>query len=332
MIVLRKILLSFLRGFTPGYNRVMLALLIGLLPSGFAYGQDFDAVERRLGSAVAEGEITLSQAQVMLNALKAARKTHTPQKANNPRNASPLEELRTGIDQRLRHLRDDLRKKVVSKKITQKEMEQKYNAAERQMWDYYREAEMQNQHGESKTRKAHPLEEVRTAIEKRLRNLREELRKQVATKKITQKEMETRYEAAERKMWRQFRESEMEKHPPERKQPKAQAPKNLKQGDEKGLRQLGENLRQQVAAKKITQQEMEKRYKAAERQVRARQQKDGQSNQGNVSRDGSIQRVRKIEEAMKAGKISREEGVRAIEETKRGTKPPTRRRQKTTGK
>ena len=49
----------------------VLALAMGLLPFGIAYGQDYDAVERRLGAAVADGEITLSQAQTMMRALRA---------------------------------------------------------------------------------------------------------------------------------------------------------------------------------------------------------------------------------------------------------------------
>ena len=41
-----------------------------VLPVGLTYAQDFDAVERKLGEAVAEGELSLEQAVVMMEALR----------------------------------------------------------------------------------------------------------------------------------------------------------------------------------------------------------------------------------------------------------------------
>ncbi len=52
-----------------------------LLPLGVAYGQDYDAVQRRLGKAVGEGEITLQQANAMMAALKKSAAA-TPAKKN----------------------------------------------------------------------------------------------------------------------------------------------------------------------------------------------------------------------------------------------------------
>ena len=45
-------------------------VLIGFSPLGIVDGQDFEAVERRLGEGVREGELSLSQAAVMLDTLK----------------------------------------------------------------------------------------------------------------------------------------------------------------------------------------------------------------------------------------------------------------------
>jgi len=45
-------------------------IMTGFLTLEFARGQDYEAFERRLGSAVAEGEITLSQANTMMNTLR----------------------------------------------------------------------------------------------------------------------------------------------------------------------------------------------------------------------------------------------------------------------
>ncbi|MCP3918630.1 MAG: M48 family metalloprotease [bacterium] len=58
---------------TPRWLRtIVLAVTVGLLPMSLAYAQDFGAIERRLGQAVAAGEITLDHAQVMMEALRKA--------------------------------------------------------------------------------------------------------------------------------------------------------------------------------------------------------------------------------------------------------------------
>ena len=41
-----------------------------VLPLGLGFAQDYDAVERRLGRAVGEGELTLKQAVMMMDALR----------------------------------------------------------------------------------------------------------------------------------------------------------------------------------------------------------------------------------------------------------------------
>ena len=48
----------------------IVAMAFCILPLGLVYAQDFKAVERRLGGAVEEGELTLEQALVMMEALK----------------------------------------------------------------------------------------------------------------------------------------------------------------------------------------------------------------------------------------------------------------------
>ncbi len=55
-----------------------------VLPFPAAYAQNFDAVERRLGQGVAEGELTLRQAAVMMDALRragGAKKDQEPDRA-----------------------------------------------------------------------------------------------------------------------------------------------------------------------------------------------------------------------------------------------------------
>ena len=49
-------------------NALLLAAMS--LPLGLAYAQDYDVVEKRLGKAVSNGELTIEHAHVMLEALK----------------------------------------------------------------------------------------------------------------------------------------------------------------------------------------------------------------------------------------------------------------------
>lgn len=56
--------------FNTRCSRPILAVFLTLLSAASAAAQDFEAIERRLGGAVEAGEISLHQAQVMLEALR----------------------------------------------------------------------------------------------------------------------------------------------------------------------------------------------------------------------------------------------------------------------
>ena len=56
--------------FLPGLRATILTIATCAFPLGVVSAQDFEAVERRLGLAVHEGELTLEQAHVMMEALK----------------------------------------------------------------------------------------------------------------------------------------------------------------------------------------------------------------------------------------------------------------------
>ncbi len=119
----------------------LLALAMGLLPFGIASGQDYDAVERRLGAAVGDGEITLSQAQAMMRAL---RTTSEDQKSKKEEAAYALRsdetptaalkiatnDLKASIKERLRNHAEGLRKQLAAGEITQEELKVKIEAAE----------------------------------------------------------------------------------------------------------------------------------------------------------------------------------------------------------
>ena len=63
-------------------------------------------------------------------------------------NTSPeLAKLKAGIEERLRSLGEDLRRKTAAGEITKEEMEAEYKAAERKMWGHYRKAEVKAHQG-----------------------------------------------------------------------------------------------------------------------------------------------------------------------------------------
>jgi translation initiation factor 1 (eIF-1/SUI1) len=183
----------------------VLALSIGLLPLGVAYAQDFEAVDNRLRQAVTEGELSDEQASIMIQTL---RRTAMNEDTGQRGKGYDLEEHKTGIEQRLHRLGENLRSQFAAGVITKEEMETKYQAAEKEMWERYREVEMQN--NRSVPGKDHDLVELKTNIEQRLHSLSKNLRSQFAAGVITKEEMETKYQAAEKEMWERYREAEMQ--------------------------------------------------------------------------------------------------------------------------
>ena len=235
----------------------VLALAMGLLPFGIAYGQDYDAVERRLGAAVADGEITLFQAQTMMRALRATSEDRE------------LEQLSAGLKNRLRHHEEKLHKQLAAGEITKEEMEAKFKAKEREMWEHYRKAEMKRhdrQREHDGDRELEPLK-AKAGIKDRLRHHEEKLRRQLAAGEITQEEMEAKFKAKEREMWGHYREAEMKRHRRQREHGGDRELEQLKAGIEDRLRHHKEDLRKQLAAEEITQEEMEAKFKAKEREM-----------------------------------------------------------------
>ena len=112
----------------------------------------------------------------------------------------------------------------------------------------------------------------------------------------------------------------------------------LKAGIEQRLRRVGEELRKRVAAGEITQEQMEGEYEAAEErlwthyrqaEMRGDRGKDEHVENQDALRQRYMYRIREIEEAMKSGEISPEEGARVIEDTKRGMEKAVRERKET---
>lgn len=81
---------------------VVLGLVV--LPFGTANAQDYDAVEKRLGKAVAKGEINLEQAQVMMEALR-----------RNSHRDPTWSRMREGIQHRINEIKELVEKREISR-------------------------------------------------------------------------------------------------------------------------------------------------------------------------------------------------------------------------
>ena len=102
---------------------VLLSALV-VLPLGFAVAQDFDAIERRLGESVSDGELTLEQAVIMIDALRKNTVNRAPGKERWSRDR----EKHHGIEGHLRMVGERLKAAVKAGKMTEEEAWAKWHA------------------------------------------------------------------------------------------------------------------------------------------------------------------------------------------------------------
>lgn len=265
----------------------VLVVVVGLIPQSVVFSQDFVAVERRLGTAVAEGEVTLAQAKAMMDALHATRKVGG--------HAS----LKMQLEERLKVYAETLRKQVLAGDISKEEAQEKYEVAGRKMESRYREVVTGEQsregdeqmrsklevdehsrserrarehHSDDDARDVDVNEQLRNAVEKRLRYHGENLRAKVAKGEISREEMETEYKAVQRRILGEARKAESHrkrdtKSPDAYSDRQNQELRELRRAVEARIRQNGERLRQQFAAGVISGEEMEEQYLAAEHKM-----------------------------------------------------------------
>ena len=181
-----------------------------MLPQGVLWSQDFVALERRLGAAVAEGEIDLRQAQAMMDALRATSKR------------GDQASLKMRLEERMKVYAEALRKQVAEGEISKDEAMEMYEAAGQKIEAHYREAVASGQSAErdgplridheraghsrdegsahkhqsdEETRDLEVNQQLRKAVEQRLRYHGEILREKVAKGEISREDMEKEYKA-----------------------------------------------------------------------------------------------------------------------------------------
>ena len=134
----------------PAFLRLaVVAVATCVLPLGFVYAQDIEAIERRLGGAVEDGELSLEQAQVMMDALR--RSTGSPH----------LEAKK----QRYRKFTDEIEAAVEAGRLSEEAAEEKLIAVRREMFEEHgeRNAELDMEAKKQRYRKF--TDEIEAAVE-----------------------------------------------------------------------------------------------------------------------------------------------------------------------
>jgi beta-lactamase regulating signal transducer with metallopeptidase domain len=143
----------------------VVAIGASLLPLSVAYAQDFNAVERRLGSAVEAGEITLQQAQTMMEALR--RAAHQGEGKQDPdleakkRRYLELERRVKAAVQEGKLSREDAEKKLIEarkdmfgqpgkEKLDQRALRQRYAEYQRRLDAAVKEGKLSREEAEKK--------------------------------------------------------------------------------------------------------------------------------------------------------------------------------------
>ncbi len=184
----------------------VMAMAMCLFPLGFVYAQDFEAVERRLGGAVEAGELSLEQANLMMEAL---------------RRSSAGDREVGARKERYQRFMNDIKEAAEAGKLTEEEAEMKLAAVRREMF----EAGLQNDRelGEMEAKKQRYMlymKEIKAAIE---------------AGKLTEEEGEEKLIAVRREMFEQDRHRDAERRELEAKKRRyEQAARKIKEAHEAG--------------------------------------------------------------------------------------------------
>ena len=283
------------------------------------------AMGRELREQVAAGEMTEEEArrkyEAMEERIRSRSRKDGDQRMNGrrdrPAEDAELERIESDIQKRLQAMGRELREKVAAGEMSGEEAREKYETMEERMWSRYRAAESKRsesrRNGDDSSRISRAeydaaidrmivmviegeitaeqmqsrvermklaldgepnrdLEKLGANIEKRLRAMGRDLRQQVAAGDLTEEEARAKYEAAEKRMWSNHREAE-ERQMNDRRRADRQGSEELermKSDMEQKLREMGGELRKQVAAGELSEDEARSKFEAMEKRMWSR--------------------------------------------------------------
>ena len=270
-----------------------------------------------------------------------------------------LDELKNQIEARTKAIGKELWRQVAAGEISEADAKARFEAGEKQMWTRYRAAEekavgggnskadydkavkkmtemvksgkitreqmqqrLEGMKEEKPASGSRDLDELKKTIEASLKAMGTDLRKQVAAGEISEADAKAKYDAAEKQMWTLYRAAEI-------KQIEGATPKEnrseIRAGIETRLKALASDLKAQVAAGKISEEDameqfdlageqMWTRYRAAEmKQREGAKRGDAGPKMSKADYDAA---VKKMTEMVKSGKITREQMQQRLERMK----------------
>ncbi len=252
----------------------IVAVAVCVFPLGIVYAQDFDAVERRLGSAVEAGELSLEQANQMMKALRSARKERETESK----------------ERRYAQYVDKIEAALKAGKISKEEAREKIIAAKREFFGVVRE-------------KIEPKREYR---EKQYKKYVEKLEAAVKAGKITKEEARKKMIAGQRELFGVVREKKEPRREYREKESKERRYKEYAEKIEAAIK--AGKLSKEEARKKLIAGQRELFGIAGERKERTKS--EYREMEARERRYKEI--VQEIEEGVKDGKISESRAKRIL--------------------
>ena len=263
------------------------------------------AMGRDIRRQVADGEISAEDGRAkyeaaekrMWNRYRAAGERRMKGRKQDQAGNRELEELKAGIEERLRAMGGELREQVAAGEMTKDQAREKYEAMEERMWSRYRAAEEKKMKGRKQDEAGNrELEELKARIEVQIKANADELDAMVEDGKISEADAKARYEMLERRLWMRYRAAEEGGTRKDAEEHRRIDLEELKAGIEERLRAMGSDIRQQVADGEMSAEDGRAKYEAAEKRMWTR--------------------YRSAEEKMMNGRKEAEDGNRELEELK----------------
>lgn len=185
---------------------VVVVMAMCVFPLGFVYAQDFEAVERRLGGAVEAGELSLEQANLMMEALRHSSHSDRELESKKHRYMQFTKEIEAAVE---------------AGKLSEEEAEEKLIAVRREMFE-----EQRGDEGEARELKA-----KKRRYEQAARTIKEAHE----AGKISEEEAEEKLVHLRREMFEMKRhDAEESHHLNARKRRYEQAARKIKEAHEAG--------------------------------------------------------------------------------------------------
>jgi len=316
----------------------ILLFAVVVLPFGIAAAQDYEAVERRLGEGVAKGELTLKQASIMLDALRKAGSADKDQGADRAKAY-------------LMKVKKELGDLVEAGKISKEAAARRYEGAEKRVKE--RMAAYRRQRGE----RGITVEEYRSAeakmrkmveegkanpedVERRLIEMRRMIGRQAERGARSERERGERritveeYRSAEAKMRKMIEDGKAKPKDVERRliEMRKMIGRQRERGAERDDRERGDRSERERGERRITRED----FARAEAELKKLVDEGKISQEDAKVRLGGMRRMiaaqadrgtrkdvdwegikRRIEAAVEAGKMTREEAKEKLEDYKK---------------